>query len=239
MPFSPKTIEEKPYNMCIDCIHIGKDCDGANFLAMDTDRWCEWCHLRKEYLGWTNAHVAELSGIAKVSVDRIMAGNVKDLRISTMQAVTKALVNGSWGQYPCAMASDQETVYVDNPDLVDKLNKADAECKRLQAVLDRINDERKADVAAAHLDDKVKIDFLKEQLHFQEAQLTNKDRLLNERYEFLKRKDRTIAILSILLVIAVLTIIIALVVDRTNPDLGYFWREAKAAFEAHNTTWKV
>lgn len=203
MPLTPQSLETKPYNVCIDCIHIGKNCDGPNFLAMTTDRWCEWCHIRKEYLGWTNAKVAELSGVSKISVDRIMSCNVKDLRNTTMQAVTKALVNGSWGQYPCASSftTEKETVYVDNPALVEQ-------CKHLQ------------ETQAA---DKRKIDFLLKQIDFKEKQMDSKDKLLKERYDFLKMKDRYILTLGVLLGISLLTIIGALVVDAMNPNIGFFW----------------
>lgn len=143
MPFSPQTLEEKPYNLCINCAHIGKRCDGPNFLAMSTERWCEWCRLRKDYLGWTNAKVAELADVALVSVQRIMSGHVKDLRISTMQAVTKALVAGSWGQYPCVMAelAGRETVYVDNPDLVAKADGVQAECAQMRTAVNFLKDQ--------------------------------------------------------------------------------------------------
>lgn len=122
-PFSMKDYEEKPYNTCINCIHIGKHCDGPNFLAMSTERWCEWCKLRKQYLRFSNAHIAELADVAEVTVDRIMSGHAKDLRFTTMQAITKVLVNGSWGQHPCAIASlsDMQTVYVENPDSQKKI----------------------------------------------------------------------------------------------------------------------
>lgn len=201
MPFSPKTLEEKPYNLCLNCIQIGKNCDGPNFLAMDTERWCEWCHLRKDYLGWTNAHVAELAGISKVSIDRVMSGNVKDLRISTMQAITKALVNGTWGKHPCAGFSEPETVYVDNPAIVEQ-------CKKLQE-----------EIGTVRMTEQRKVDFLKEQI-------TVKDNLIAEYNEFIKRKNRVIRWLSILLGIAVVAIIAALVVDALNPDKGFFWLDA-------------
>lgn len=219
MPLSARSIEEKPYNQCINCAHIGKNCDGPNFLAMTTERWCEWCHLRKEYLGWTNAHVAEMAGISKISVDRIMSGNIKDLRNTTMQAVTKALVNGSWGQYPCAIAdiSEKETVYVDNPAITEQ-------CKQLQASLDRIAAEHREEIAAVRQEQQKKIEFLREQIAFKEKQMESKDRLLDERRDFIYRKDRIIAILSILLAISLLIIITALVIDSLNPDLGFFWR---------------
>lgn len=221
MPFSPQSIEEKPYNRCLNCNHIGQICDGPNFLAMSIERWCEWCRLRKEYLGLTNARVAELSGVSKISVDRVMSGNIKDLRITTMQAITKALVNGTWGQYPCAMAAIAEKEYIDNPELVSR-------CDRLQAALDSIAAEHREEMAAIRADDQRKIDFLRDQVKFKEAQMAAKDKLLSERYDFLKAKDRTIRILASLLGLAVLVIISALIIDKGDPSLGFIWRAAAA-----------
>lgn len=109
MPFSPQTIEEKPYNKCINCEHIGKTCDGPNFLAMSIERWAEWCKIRKNYLDWTNEELSEKSGIAKATVDKILSGHSKDIRITTMQQMTRTLVNGSWGKYPCSMAIGVDT----------------------------------------------------------------------------------------------------------------------------------
>lgn len=221
MPLSLQTLEEKPYNRCVNCIHIGKNCDGPNFLAMETERWCEWAHLRKDFLGWTNAKVAELAGVSKISVDRIMSGSVKDLRSTTMQAVTKALVNGSWGQYPCAMVAlaEQDNEPACDPELVKKAETADKaieQCQKLQATLDKRNEEHRADLAAARAEAHETIDLLK-------SGLAHRDKLLAERYDFLKMKDRTIATLSALLGIAVAAIIAALVIDRTNSDIGFFW----------------
>ena len=200
MPLSPNTLEEKPYNMCLDCEHIGKKCDGPNFLAMTIERWCEWCHLRKDILGWTNSYVAELAEVSKISVDRVMSGAVKDLRISTMQAITRALVNGSWGKYPCAMS--------DNTEIMDRANHAEEECRRLMD---------------ARAEDRQKIDFLMQQIKFKEDQMQNKDRQLQERYDFLNRKDRVIRLLSVFLFASVLTILIALCIDNMNPNVGFFW----------------
>lgn len=158
MPFSPETLEEKPYNICIRCPRIGQTCDGPNFLAMSIERWCEWCHLRKDYLNWKNSTLAEKSGVSKISVDRIMSGDVKDLRITTMQAVTRALVNGSWGQYPCALAAETEKeVYVDNPAII-------AQCQHLQDTLDTLSKEYKAEAAAIREEARRKVDFLREQI---------------------------------------------------------------------------
>jgi len=166
MPFSRKTLEEKPYNRCINCVHIGKMCDGPNFLAMELERWCEWCHLRKDYLGWTHSHIAKIANVSKVSVDRIMSVNIKDLRISTMQAVTKALVNGTWGQYPC--------VYVASGNAVTTT----AECEKFNEEIARMRVEHKAELEAIRADAEKKVAFLKEQVQA-------KDRLIESMTRFL------------------------------------------------------
>lgn len=196
MPLSQKSLETKPYNVCIDCAHIGKNCDGPNFLAMSTERWCEWCHIRKEYLDWTNAEIAERAGISKITVDRVMSGNVKDIRVTTMQAVTMALVNGSWGQYPCAMASGEKE-FVDNPAIVEQ-------CKHLQEELDKLKEY-----------DEGRIDYLKEQLR-------DRDKLLAARFKLIVSRDRVIRTLAILLGVAVALIIAVLLIDLLNPHIGFF-----------------
>lgn len=175
MPLSQKTLEEKPYNICISCAKIGQSCDGPNFLAMTVEQWCEWCHLRKEYLGWTSSTLAERAGVAKISVDRIMKGDVKDLRITTMQAVTRALVNGTWGQSPCVyVAETEQQPYADNPVLV-------AQCNYLQATLDRTIADHKQEIATLREDAQRKLDFLLDQI-------TQKDKQIDHLYDLLKRQ---------------------------------------------------
>lgn len=208
---TPRSYEEKPYNLCLNCIHIGKNCDGPNFLAMSTERWCEWVRLRKEYLGWTNAKVAELAEVSKVSVDRIMSGNVKDIRTTTMQAVTKALVNGTWGQYPCALAALETTSDTDTAILSN-------ECDHLRQALDDAHDQEKR-----------KVDFLKQQISFLEKQLETKDDQLKEKDERIKELNedkknsrRDIIKLMIFIGIFVGVVLLILTVDIMNGHFGYF-----------------
>jgi hypothetical protein len=165
MPFSPETLEEKPYNICVSCSRIGQTCDGPNFLAMSVDRWCEWCRLRRDYLEWKNATIAEKSGVSKITIDRIMSGDTKDLRITTMQAVTKALVNGAWGQSPCVLVTENEKeIYVDNPVII-------AQCQHLQNSLDALSEEYKAGMAAVREEAQKKIDFLRDQITIKDRQI--------------------------------------------------------------------
>lgn len=158
MPFSPETLEEKPYNICISCPKIGQICDGPNFLAMPIERFCEWCRLRRDYLGWKNQFVADKASVSKVSVDRIMAGDSKDLRITTMQAVAKALVNGVWGHSPCVLVTETEKeIYVDNPVIV-------AQCQHLQNTLEALSEDYKKEMDYVREEAQKKIDFLMEQV---------------------------------------------------------------------------
>ena len=165
MPFSPETLEEKPYNICISCPRIGQSCDGPNFLAMSVERWCEWCHLRKDYLGWRSSVLAEKAGVSKISVDRIMSCDVKDLRITTMQAVTKALVNGSWGQSPCVLVTESEKeIYVDNPVII-------AQCHHLQNTLDNLSASYSTELAAIREEAQKAQTFLLKQIELKDKQI--------------------------------------------------------------------
>lgn len=175
MPFSRRTLEEKPYNRCLNCIHIGNLCDGPNFLAMEIERWCEWCRLRKEYLGWTSSYLAARADVSKVSVDRIMTVDVKDMRISTMQAVTRALVNGSWGKYPCVLAATGN-VQTDT-----------TECAKLREEMERLKADHKTELEKLRFDHERNINFLKEQVKFRDEQITSKDKLLESITNMIER----------------------------------------------------
>lgn len=187
MPFSPHTLEEKPYNRCLNCVNIGQKCDGPNFLAMSAERRSEWMRLRKEYLHslepdkWTNAYIAEVSGVSKVTVARVFSGDTKDIRLSTIGCIIKVLVNGSWGQYPCAMAASAD---LDRPALLQRAEVAEAECARMRE---------------AQASEQRKIDHLIKEMDFLEGQL--------------RHKDRYILALAVLLFAALVTIITGLVID--------------------------
>ena len=185
MPFSPETLEEKPHNICISCAKLGQTCDGPNFLAMSVERWCEWCRLRRDFLHWKNQTVADNAGVSKISVERIMAGDVKDLRITTMQAVTKALVNGAWGQSPCVLVTENEKeIYVDNPVII-------AQCQHLQHTIDNLSEEYKTELAAVRAEAKQKVDFLLEQIAFKERQMEAKDKHIEWLHSLIQHKETT------------------------------------------------
>lgn len=195
---------EKPYNQCITCPDIGVSCDGPNFLAMSPERRSEWARIRKEYLHrqdqkWTNAYIAEASGVSKVTVDRFLAGTAGDLRLSSIEAILKVLVNGSWGQYPCANPIENRT-----PE--EQLR----EVRRLQGIIEDLRREHRENMAHANDDAEKKIYYLKHQVEKLEANLD------------VAQKKITLLVVALLALAAL--IVTALVIDRANPELGFIWR---------------
>lgn len=213
MPFTPATIEEKKYNYCIRCEHIGTRCDGPNVISMDLARFCEWCRLRKEELGWSIDKLTEVSGVGRATVAKIMSGKITGLNGETISAITCALVYGynpngnGWGKYPCAMMALE----------YEQAQNSKEPCQDCARHMEQ------------HKSDREKIEFLKRQIEFKESQMVAKDKQLEDRAWFIKRKDRMIVVLAILLGISVFLIIAALIVDRLDPSVGFFWRQALAA----------
>ena len=196
MPYSPNQHEEKPYNACIGCKHLGKNCDGPNFLAMTPERFGEWVKLRKQYKGWTLEYLAEKSGVSESSLRRIIAGKAGNLMWDTVQPIAQVLVDGSWGQYPCAWAAS--TGALDND--ADHLREALAS-------------------------EKEKVAYLKEQIAMKDKQIEERGQMLRERRDYLKLKDKWIVTFAVAFAIALLYIIITLIVDFNSPHLGMYWRD--------------
>ena len=123
----------------------------------------------RDILGHVSIQTTEIYARADSKYKREASGNVKDLRITTMQAVTRALVNGSWGQHPCVLAANEENIiYRDSPELI-------ARCELLQQQADGIR-----------ADDRQKIDHLKREVDFLTSQLEHKDVLIANLMDMLK-----------------------------------------------------
>lgn len=195
---------QKPYNQCIDCPDIGVSCDGPNFLAMSPERRAEWSRIRKEYLHrqdpkWTNTYIAEKAGVSKVTVDRFMAGTGGDLRISTIETILQVLVNGSWGQYPCA-----------NPIANRSPEDQSREVLRLQAIIEDLRREHQVNLSTEVDNHRRQVDFLKSRIERLDGQIS--------------RKDKFLTAFSVGFFLAVSVIIISIIADYMMPAVGFIWR---------------
>lgn len=97
--------KEKPYDICLHCPFISESCDGPNILAMDYPRWVEWANHRMKRMNLTKGEVALQSGIPQSTVKSALSGVTYDIRTETMREITRVLIGGCWGQYPCHLAA--------------------------------------------------------------------------------------------------------------------------------------
>lgn len=170
------------YDRCLNCTYLlEKHCDGPNILAMTPKRRAEWFKALKQIRGLTNQDIADGADIATATVERILAGDeVKDIRVNTLARISFVLV-GSAGQYPCALASEGDSVY-----LAQSLSEKEMQISRLRTTIDNIHASYEAEIKAVResydasytrelqevrADCKSKVDYLR-------AELEKKDRMI-------------------------------------------------------------
>lgn len=193
------------YLECISCPKMGISCDGPNFVAMSATELLEWCKSRKAHMGLSNGRLAELSGMPKGTIDRLFAGQHVDFRYETIRPLVKALTGGQWSGSPCPDPHDNDTAA-----LKEKAERLARNNMLLQAHIDRDNEQHQKE-----------LEFLRDQIKHEQAN--------GDGYK------RTVIILSIMLGISLLVIIAALIVDRLNPDVGFFWRDFASLSELFTT----
>ena len=195
------------YEKCLSCDQLGINCDGPNLLAMDTVELGLWCNaLRKD----TYDQIAAETELSKSAVRDFLTGKHDDCSMRTARTIARYITKGKWDDNPCGNLSNSEKAAYEErirqleKDKVwheDKIKSLEKQVESMQTLITNTN--------ARATKDK---DFLRKQL--------------DDRYYFLKRKDKCIVILSVLLGLCVLLIITALIIDRTNSGVGFFWLES-------------
>lgn len=94
------------------------------------------------------------------------------------------------------------------------------EVEALKTVIS-IKNQINEDLAVEH--ERLKADYEKK-LEYVKAEAEKKHEHIVELTAQIKRKDRVIFWLSFILIALLSIIVVALVIDRIDPDLGYFWR---------------
>lgn len=199
---------DKPFNACFQCRYFRTECSGPNLNVMSVERVCEFLQLCRLQLGYKYQTVADKAGLSLATVRRQLLNQIKDPSFLTIQALAFTLICDPSKKRPCALHLFEDS----NNAQIAALN---------------------ADLARANLqiaDDRKKIDFLMEQVKFKQQQmltkdnqLAEKDKVITDNYHFFRRKNRVIAILSVLLGVCVALIFTAFIVDLMNPSIGFFW----------------
>lgn len=200
------------YEKCLECKKLGNPCDGPNFMAMNTDDLIHWCNERKKQLpGLTYDRIVEQTGLSKGTVSGFFKGSHTDYRIETIRPILKLLVGGEWEDTPCGDPTAEERAHYE-----EKIHQLESEI--------------------AWRDDKIK--HLEKNYESMTTLIANTNKRNAEQTQFLqdqvKNRNKTIVFLAIPLVICVLLIIAALIIDRLNGHIGFFWLES--LFKPHGIT---
>lgn len=183
------------YHECVICPKLGISCDGPNFVAMSAQELLNWCKQRKKHLDLSNAELAEQSGIPKGTIDRLLSGEHLDFRYETVRPLVKALVGTEWSGSPCPAPQEN-----DNVELIEKAERFERNNKLLQEHLNR------------------EIEHHQQQLEFLRSQIKHEQAVSDGH-------KKAVIVLAVLLGLTVCTIIGALIVDRMNGNIGFFWLE--------------
>lgn len=177
------------YQKCLSCPKLGVSCPGPNFLSMKAHEALEWCKMRKSQIEWSNAKLADSSGVPKGTIDRLWANNHVDFKYDTMCPIITALVDVDCCARPCEATQDETLT---------------AQVERLK----KENEALKEDI-------QTRVDYMKEQLRLE--QKTSRER------------RKLVVVLGACLGLALALIIVALIIDRLNPDIGFFWLDKMLA----------
>lgn len=214
------TDPEKPYDICLNCEFLQESCDGPNILAMEYHRWVEWANRRAKQLYLTRAQISEQANLPKSTLDSILSGRTQDIRASTMRAITKVLIGGCWGQYPCHIAAllmTSEELRIDEQiaSLQKQLDDEKDKNVELRAQLSHYHEIHEKELATVRAESQRKTDWLKERSKVM-------DGYINDQKESIKRKEKTIAALCVVLGLLAASIIGVLIYDKMNSDVGWF-----------------
>lgn len=190
------------YESCATCTKVGVSCRGPRFDRMNADEVITLCKARKAFLHLSNQQIAERANMSKGTIDGLFAAAHTDFRFETIRPVWNVLFGGNMPDDSCNDLTDSE--------------RAAYEAKI-----------EKLETSVVWHEDKIK--DLKEKNASLELLVKNNNARATEDKSFLqgqiKSKNTAIVILSISLAVVLLVIIAALIVDRLDPSIGFFWLE--------------
>lgn len=179
--------QEEPYNVCLHCPFMGETCDGADPLSMSNERWVKWINSLANMFHITRQQIADRALLPLSTVNSVLSGRTKDVRHSTMQAITRAVVGDCWGKYPCHIAYLLLTGHQleDESDSIIELN-------HLRERIAELKEEKKAALEDAH----EKVEFLRQQINLRDRQISHQEEQLDKQAVSLRRCGWVIAALA-------------------------------------------
>lgn len=200
---------------CISCEKLGSSCNGPHFLSVSVPEIMEWCIQRKAFLRWSNAKISEEANTPKGTVDRLFSGDIVDCKVETLRPIIQALIGGSFIDDVCPCLEPDEKAE-------ETIRRLEQDNARLKRYLQNTEEKCKANIEEMKADHHAETDFLKQQLEHEQA--TSESR------------KKAFYIVAICLGFTLSIIIIALIIDRVNPDIGFFWIDKMASIMSGEKT---
>ena len=194
---------------CVNCPHIGEHCFGGNMSACEFRELVAWCIGRKTLLGFTNAKIAELSGISIHTINKVFSGSLENCNRDTIVAIVRTLIDPT-GEKPfraCPLIVENAFGSAESEKLQRQIAELTEENLALKQQLSEADSKAEFRVSRA-LEDKAKsVAHLKEQIAEYRAHGA--------------RREKTIRTLSVLLGITVAALIALLLADLLVPSMGW------------------
>lgn len=174
----------------------------AYLMAVSPKDVILWCKCRKDALRLSNDELSSLSGVPKGTVDRLFSARSTDFRFSTVQPIIRALSGCEPDALDCETGEPDEA-------------HAETLCAKEEMIIALKEEAIRQTDYISHLQAKAREDM--ERAKDEEA----------KSLAYMKKKEKghikAIIILAIALAVTLLAIIAALVIDKLNPHIGFFW----------------
>jgi len=178
-----------------------------DLMSLTSDELIDWCIMRYERLkatrGLTHQALADMANMPKGTVDRLLAGNYRDFKYSTIQPLIAAML-GQDEPAPEIDAGDAEQVEEAQELLMGyqmTLKEKNSQIPQLLDHIERLEAANEKRISDIREDSQRKVDYLKQQII---------------------RKDKIITALAVTLGVIVALVIGILIYDRLNPNVGWF-----------------
>ena len=145
---------------CIDCTHRATDC-AQGLMTLPLKDLIVWCKAIKKQIGITNNQIAEKSGVAYGTIERIMAGKAEDAKFSSVQAIVNVLLEYT----PGVTCPDDDALSAAHlRQRLTELTRIETEKEKLEQHLAHLREDHAKVLETAHADTKQRTTYLKEQL---------------------------------------------------------------------------
>lgn len=185
---------------CSHCDHLGRDCP-KKLMMLPLDEIIDWCLYIMMRYKITHEKIAQLSGVPKGTIDRILSKQSEDCRYSTIHAIVCALFEFLGISSVCLDEVAAETV-AQADEAKHQMVDYEKECQGLRNQVEELVLQR----------------------NFLSKQISKKDDTIDDQSNTIREQRRLLKITTVLLGLSAALIFIALLMDRLNPHLGFIWR---------------